>query len=331
MSSNKIFSDLGAQAGKGEEPRGRRRTSNLLESRANALGEIASGAVESKQLRRVDPAICKMWTGHNRRYELLNESRCKDLIDGIKSQGRQEFPAIVRKLDNDADFEYEVVCGARRHWTITWLRENNYPDFTYLIEVRDLTDEEAFRLSDIENRDKEDVSDFERATDYAKALGAYYATQKAMASRLEVSEAWLSRYLDLASIPEAIAQAFGDVTQIRVEHGKALKPLLKDGRKKTKMIERAEKLALEQGELKNQGNGYIAAPRVVAMLKEAVTGSRKPARAKQEVIKGDAGQILATVERGSRGVVKMNLHVNSASVKELMSAVKRAIEENRGQ
>ena len=40
------------------------------------------------------------------------------------------------------------------HWAITWLRANNYPDFRYLIEVRDLTDEQAFRLSDIENRDR---------------------------------------------------------------------------------------------------------------------------------------------------------------------------------
>ena len=69
--------------------------------------------------------------------------------------------------------------------------------------VANLTDEEAFRLSDIENRDREDISDYERATDYADALGRYYENrQNAMAERLEVSEAWLSRYLLLAKTPK---------------------------------------------------------------------------------------------------------------------------------
>jgi hypothetical protein len=61
--------------------------------------------------------------------------------------------------------EYEVICGARRHWTVAWLRANNYRQFRFLVEVRELSDEEAFRLSDIENRDREDISDYERAID----------------------------------------------------------------------------------------------------------------------------------------------------------------------
>lgn len=97
---------------------------------------------------------------------------------------------------------FEVICGARRHFAVSWLRANNYPQFRYLVEERALTDEEAFRLADIENRDREDLSDYERAVDYAQALERYYGgRQKTMATRLEVSEAWLSRYLQLAKLP----------------------------------------------------------------------------------------------------------------------------------
>jgi ParB family chromosome partitioning protein len=39
------------------------------------------------------------------------------------------------------------------------LQANNYLQFKYLVEVRDLTDEEAFRLADIGNREREDISD----------------------------------------------------------------------------------------------------------------------------------------------------------------------------
>ena len=106
---------------------------------------------------------------------------------------------------------------------MTWLRENDYPEFRFLIDVRDLTDEQAFRLSDIENRDHLDLSDYERAVDYRDALKRYYRSQKEMAARLEVSEAWLSRYLDLASLPQEVVRAFGDVTEMRVKHGRDLK------------------------------------------------------------------------------------------------------------
>ena len=94
---------------------------------------------------------------------------------------------------------------------MSWLRAHNYPEFRFLVEVRDLTDEQAFRLSDIENRDNLDLSDYERAVDYKDALGRYYASQKEMAARLEVSEAWLSRYLDLAALPPRSSARSGDV------------------------------------------------------------------------------------------------------------------------
>src|SRR3546814_8245765 len=71
------------------------------------------------------------------------------------------------------DYDFEVICGARRHWSISWLRSHNYPDFRFLVDIRELSDEEAFRIADIENRAREDLSDLERARDYLRALDAY--------------------------------------------------------------------------------------------------------------------------------------------------------------
>ena len=171
--------------------------------RSTTLGDRLSGDLEEKTLQWVDPTGGQMWERHNRDYALLTEDNCRDLIDGIKSQGRQEFPAIVRRISGDQP--YEVICGARRHFAVSWLRGNNYPQFKYLVEVRDLTDEEAFRLADIENRDREDISDFERAIDYADAIELYYGgRQQRMAERLEVTKSWLSRYMQLAKLPSRI-------------------------------------------------------------------------------------------------------------------------------
>ena len=82
------------------------------------------------------------------------------------------------------------------------MRAHDQPDFRFLVEPRELTDEEAFRLADLENRSRRDLSDYERANDYARAVERYYGgSQQQMAERLEVSKSWLSRYLELAQLP----------------------------------------------------------------------------------------------------------------------------------
>lgn len=258
--------------------------------RSHALGERLAGEREEKLLHWVDPATCRMWERHNRDYGLLTEENCRDLIDGIRAQGRQEFPAIVRRLKDEAH-DYEVICGARRHFAVSWLRANNYTQFRYLVEVRDLTDEEAFRLSDIENRERDDISDYERARDYQQAIELYYGgKQKTMAARLEVSEAWLSRYLALARLPRDIVAAFASPRDLRELHARTLKPLLSDPDRSGAVL--AEAAALAQA----QEQAPIAAPQVVARLKKA--GVPDPASPPQQHFGPAAHPVRARRTRG---------------------------------
>ena len=75
-SNKNLFDNLA----KGEsEGRTRKRSVGLLQKRNNELGELASGKVEDKVHRWVDPARCKIRENHNRRYDLLNKRRCQDL------------------------------------------------------------------------------------------------------------------------------------------------------------------------------------------------------------------------------------------------------------
>ncbi len=238
--------------------------------RTNALAD--TGEREEKVLRWVDPATCVMWARHNRAYDLLTEENCRDLIDSIRAQGQQEFPAIVRKRPAGQGAEYEVICGARRHFAVSWLRANNYAQFRYLIEVRDLTDEEAFRLADIENRDRADLSDYERACDYLQALDIYYGgKQKTMAARLEVSEAWLSRYLHLARLPKPILDAWPRITEIRELHARSVRPMLQDA--EDKVLAEAAAISAEQARARAGQGGFVPVPKVLARLKAAAYGA----------------------------------------------------------
>ncbi|AGT10595.1 ParB/RepB/Spo0J family partition protein [Paracoccus aminophilus] len=271
------------------------KTSARFLKRSNALAD--SGEREEKLLRWVDPDRCIMWERHNRAYELLNEENCRDLIDSIKSQGQQEFPAIVRKLPAGQGAEYEVICGARRHFAVSWLRANNYPQFRYLIEVRDLSDEEAFRLADIENRDRADLSDYERARDYLMALDLYYGgKQKAMAARLEVSEAWLSRYLYLARLPQEIVAAWPQITELKELHARSLRPWLADARED--VLAEARKLGAEQhGARAGQGD-LVPVAKLLARLKAAAYGA--PTAPEKLTFGGAAQDQVKMQRRGSK-------------------------------
>ncbi|MEI4487453.1 ParB/RepB/Spo0J family partition protein [Frigidibacter sp. MR17.14] len=272
-------------------------------NRQNALSDTS--AREEKLLRWVDPERCVMWERHNRAYDQLTEENCRELIDSIKAQGRQEFPAVVRRLSRQEaaarGADYEVVCGARRHFAVTWLRDNNYPQFRYLIEERDLTDEEAFRLADIENRDREDLSDLERARDYASALDLYYGgRQKTMAERLEVSEAWLSRYLQLARLPEEVVAAFASIRDIKELHARALRPMLADA--EHKVIAEARALAAEQARARDGQGEAVHVAKVLARLKSAWKGPKPEAGARGLVFRRSPHESGVVMRRKGKSV-----------------------------
>jgi len=302
---NKGFADLISSAGSLNADRAPRlppRT-GILSSRENRLAELASGAVISRLHEAVDPARCRIWEGHNRDYAALNETICADLIESLRAQGRQEVPAIVRRVANDPRYDFEVICGARRHWTISWLRANNYPDFKFIVEPRELTDEEAFRLADLENRSRKDLSDYERATDYARAIDRYYSgSQQKMVERLEVSKSWLSRYLELAKLPAAIVGCFESPHVIGISHAAQLAPLLNAPKSRDAMLTAASAIAVEQG--RGGAEGKPLSPAIVVRQLIAAAQERAPKRVvRPVVIRNEKGGVILKGERTARGGV----------------------------
>lgn len=313
--NSSLFNDLVTEVKESSQSKQKRTSkTSYLEDRKNNISDLVGGQIEEKTLRWIDPKSCKMWSCHNRRYDLLNEVRCKDLIEGIKSQGRQEFPAIVRKTD-DPDYEYEVICGARRHWTISYLREHNYPQFKFLIELRELTDEEAFRLSDVENRDKEDISDYERALDYKSALTRYYRSQKEMATRLEVSETWLSRFLDLAEMPSQIVELFPDVTFLKVQHSVDLKKHLKDPQQRQQLIGKARQLKEAQNDRIIKNENHLSEEDLFYQLKRFNQTEQMPKPLKKAYSLPGSKKTLFTIEKSIKGPLSIKLKSFDASSK----------------
>ena len=317
-----IFDDVLSDLDGPSVPTSGRESARFLK-RSTTISDRMSGELEEKTLRWVDPSECRMWERHNRDYALLNEENCRDLIDGIKAQGRQEFAAVVRPID-DPDYKYEVICGARRHFAVSWLRANNYTQFKYLIEPREMSDEEAFRLADIENREREDISDYERAIDYADAIARYYGgKQKAMAERLEVSQPWLSRYLALASLPPQIVAAFPSIRDLKERHARDLKPLLARPATATPVLAQAARLEAQQQSARNGRGPFVDPMDVVKQLRQASEAPKVKLvrKADEQTYRRSAGEKGITArKKGRKFQIEFQDNMSEASLRGALDA-----------
>jgi ParB family transcriptional regulator, chromosome partitioning protein len=285
--------------------------------RLSTLARVTSGDYAEKTFRLVDPARCRMWARHNRAYSLLTADSCADLLDSLRAQGEQEFPAVVRRVADDPNIDWEVICGARRHWSVSYLRNVEHRDIKFLIDERVLSDEAAFRLSDLENRARQDISDYERALDYREAVQTFYGgVAVRMAERLEVSKNWLSRFLDLAKLPDEVVSAFGDVRVLRENHARELKPLLTEPGSRARVLATAKTLAERQAARREAGDDLVEAAKVVAALKAAAAGQdagSRPAPSGAMQIRNGAGAELFTLKPKSGGRLVLELALASSA------------------
>jgi ParB family chromosome partitioning protein len=299
--------------------------------RLSALARVTSGEYAEKTFRLVDPARCRMWARHNRAYALLSAESCQDLLESLRAQGEQEFPAIVRRVSDDPNYDWEVICGARRHWCVGYLRAVEHRPIKFLIDERELTDEQAFRISDLENRARQDISDYERAVDYREAVQTYYGgVAQRMAERLEVSKTWLSRFLDMAKLPSEVVSAFGDVRALRENHARELKPFLGDSAMRPRVLAAAKALAEEQTGRREAGEALTEPPRVVARLKAAAKGEGERGAAAEvaraTTVRNAEGAMLFTVKpkAGRRAVIELMLD-SSGSDGDFLAAFEREL------
>jgi len=265
---------------------------NVVDKRLEKMNKLAEekssrrGTPATSVIRRyVKPSMCRMWDQHNRRYDLLNEHRCMDLITDVRAKG-QQLPAIVRELHDDSEYIYEVVCGARRHWVAAFL------GIDYFIEVRQMTDEEAFLLADSENRAREDISDYERGIDYSRALARYYKSVRQMAARYPYD-----------SEDETIHSLRGSRDEVAEELGRELG-------------ERLDRAGVEIMEARLSHLAY--APEIAgSMLRRQQADAVIAAR--QKIVDGAVGMVeMALKNLKEHGIIELDEEKRAAMVSNLM-------------
>jgi ParB/RepB/Spo0J family partition protein len=161
------------------------------------------------KLIKVNPFECRMWNGHERLDEYINEDTCANEVASFLSHG-QMVPVLARFLVRDLRHSYELVYGARRLFVAQHL---NLP---LLLEVREMSDRDAVVAMDIENRLRRTVSAYERGRSYTTWLrSGLFSTQDELAGALEISPAQVSRLIRVGQMPTVLVGAFPNPTVIR--------------------------------------------------------------------------------------------------------------------
>jgi ParB family chromosome partitioning protein len=299
-----------------------------LLGRENALARVASGEVRQVTQLLLNPARVRVWAGNARVQEQLSEANCRDLIDSIVAEGGQKVPAVVRRVEGDAAHDYELIAGTRRHFAVSWLRANNYPDQKLLAQVADLDDEAAFRLADIENRARKDISDIERARNYAAALDSHYGGRAVrMAERLKLSKGWLSKMLKAAAIPDAVLAAFADWRELTLNPAYKLAVTLEDPARAKTIIAEAKIIATENARSAAQNISALPGPQVLHRLLTATQTPLPPARDLCIAINGQHGRPILAVKGVNRHGITLHVPLASgAGDDQIAQAVREVLE-----
>lgn len=237
----------------------------------------------------LNPFECRMWHLHDRMEALLNEDSCRAEIESFARHG-QLVPVLGRPLQGDLRYRVELVYGARRLFVA---RHLNKP---LLVEMKSLSDREAIIAMDIENRQRTDISPYERGMSYARWLRAgHFGSQEDIAKALKVSASQVSRLLKLTQLPAVIVNAFDSAVSICEGWGLDLMVALDDPKKRERTIQAARTIANSAKRLP---------PRDVYryLMSAASSGRRVKSSRHDEVVKDDNGQPLFRIRHHTNSV-----------------------------
>ena len=138
--------------------------------------------------------IASIDTDKNQPRKQFDEEKLHELADSIAVHGVMQ-PLIVTQKNG----RYTIVAGERRYRAARMAGEKQVP-----VLVRELSEQELFELSLIENIQREDRNAIEQANALVALMENYHLTQEAAAKRVGKSRSAIANLVRLAGLPEAV-------------------------------------------------------------------------------------------------------------------------------
>ena len=287
------------------------------------LTSFAEARIDSRAPMLIRPDECVVWDGNPRDQPGLNPDSCRSLIESIAAEGGNRIPVLVRSNSGASEQPYQLLVGSRRRFAIDWLNHNGRPELRLNALLVELSDEEAFRLADIENRERADICELDRARSYQQAVDRFYGgVQSRMAQALGLSNSQLSRLLALAQLPEEVIQAFATKEDLKVRYSELLTPLLRRYEQRADVIAEARIIATEQ-QARAAGDGaMLPSATVLSRLRQAA--ARRPRDMGEIAILSDGDRIGRA--RVAKGAVTLDVSIaNDADLDALLATLRETI------
>jgi ParB family transcriptional regulator, chromosome partitioning protein len=220
---------------------GQRLAEGLREENQRLKAERVAGML----VLRLDPKRVRSTQFINRHERGFLESDPKfiELKDSLRLNG-QEQPIRVRAVGSDPTVDFEIVSGHRRHRAALALDAEIEGGFPLLA----LLDGKASESRDLvlkmyrENEERADLSAYEKGAMFRQWLASgVFAEQGQVAAAIGVSDATVTKYLQIAELPSSVVAAFADPRDIAVRWSHDLVKALKA--QPAKVEEAAQRLA----------------------------------------------------------------------------------------
>lgn len=161
-----------------------------------------------------------------------------ELTDSIKQNGVLQ-PLLVRKNGST----YEIVAGERRYQAAKAAGLEEVP-----VIIRDVSDDEIFKLALIENLQRSDLNPIEEAQGYKKLIADKSLTQDQVAKLVSKSRSAITNTLRLLDLPKEVQELIND-GRLSAGHARAILAVpSEDGRIKLAEKVIADKLSVRQTE-----------------------------------------------------------------------------------
>ncbi|MGC9323581.1 MAG: ParB/RepB/Spo0J family partition protein [Desulfomonilia bacterium] len=129
--------------------------------------------------------------------KIIDPETLSDLAESIKKHGLIS-PIVVRRINS----KYEIIAGERRFQACRLAGIDKIPSI-----VREMSDSEAFKISLIENLQREDLNPMEEADAYHTLREQFHLTHQDIADAVFKDRSTITNSLRLVGLPEEIKQA----------------------------------------------------------------------------------------------------------------------------
>ena len=152
----------------------------------------------------------------------IDENKISDLAQSIKTTGLIS-PIVVRRMNTG----YEIIAGERRYHACKKAGLEMIPSI-----VKEISDEEAFKISLIENLQREDLNPMEEAEAFHTLKQQFNLTHQEIADAVVKDRSTITNSLRLMTLPEDIKEAIRNGS-ISTGHARAILMLENDTEKRS--------------------------------------------------------------------------------------------------